>query len=93
MYDDEKGKILSCKNLSPYLVDVDPSVMILRSTNQISGLNEMLMGNQPRDDGNLILDESEYKELIKKDPNSKKFIKKFVGATELIKGEKDGAMD
>ena len=62
--------------------------MILRSTNQISGLNEMLMGNQPRDDGNLILDESEYKELIKKDPNSKKFIKKFVGATELIKGEK-----
>ena len=40
-----KRKNIKLQNLSPYLVDVDPSVMILRSTNQISGLNEMLMGN------------------------------------------------
>ena len=88
LYDIDNSKIIKCKRISPYLVDIDPSILIIRSNKQVSGLKEMLMGNQPRDGGNLILDENEYKDLITKNPNSIKFVKKFVGANELIKGVK-----
>ena len=88
LYDGEETNIRRCKFISPYLVDVDPSVLILRSNTQISGLKEMLMGNMPRDDGNLILSSEERDKLLKNYPDAIKFLKKYVGATELIKNEK-----
>ena len=44
--------------------------LIIRSNKQVSGLKEMLMGNQPRDGGNLILDENEYKNILDVNLNS-----------------------
>lgn len=88
LYDGEDSKITKCRILSPYLVEVDPNILILRSNKQISGLNEMVMGNQPRDNGNLILEEEEYNKIKNDYPEINKFIKKFVGANELIKGIK-----
>ena len=88
LYDDKKNHFSKVKSINPYLIDADPSVTILRSNSQISKLPEMVMGNQPRDGGNFILDEKKYNELILKHPSTKKFLKKYIGSNELIKNTK-----
>lgn len=45
----------------------------------------MIRGNMPTDGGNLLLSEDEKAQLIKNE-DCKKYVKKFVGAQELIKG-------
>ena len=76
------------KSISPYLIDFDPLIIVQRESSHIVGLPEMLMGNMPRDGGNFILDETDYNSLVSKSNDSKKFLKKYVGSTELIKGTK-----
>lgn len=46
----------------------------------------MIRGNMPTDGGNLLLDETEKQQLISNAKSASNFIKKFVGAQELIKG-------
>ena len=46
----------------------------------------MIRGNMPTDGGSLLLDEEEKYQLEKSSQPARKFIKKFVGAQELIKG-------
>ena len=87
IFTDSNQKIL-VKFISPYLIDIDPTIIIQRENQQIINLQEMVMGNMPRDGGNFILTENEYKELINENKNAKKFIKKYVGSTELINGDK-----
>jgi hypothetical protein len=82
------NQALISKNISPYLIDLDPSIIINRETSQIAGLPEMLMGNMPRDGSNFILEEKDYKDLLNESEKSKKFIKKYLGSNELIKGHK-----
>ena len=44
----------------------------------------MTKGSQPTDGGNLLLTEEERNELIKKNPLAEKFIKRYMGASDLI---------
>ena len=44
----------------------------------------MISGNRPADGGHLILDEEERTELIKKEPNAEKYIKRFMMGYEFI---------
>ena len=46
----------------------------------------MIRGNMPTDGGNLLLDEAEKDFLEKRATQSSKYIKKFIGAHELIQG-------
>ena len=38
---------------------------------------EMITGNRPADGGHLIIEEEDYNEFVSKDPESKKYIKRF----------------
>ncbi len=87
IYQKNNSSVLA-KNISPYLIDFDPLIIVQRENSHIVGLPEMLMGNMPRDGGNFILEETDYNSLISKINDSKKFVKKYVGSTELIKGTK-----
>jgi len=62
------------------------SVFINKETKPISNLPKMISGNKPVDGGNLILTEEEKNNLIRKTPDLTKFIRKFIGANELLKG-------
>lgn len=44
----------------------------------------MTTGNRPADGGNLIIEASDYKEFIQKEPKAIPFIKKLTGSTEFI---------
>lgn len=48
----------------------------------------MIYGNKPADGGNLIIEDIDYDEFIKKDPNSRKYIKPLLGAVEYLHNKK-----
>ncbi len=73
------------KNISPYLTQGHDLVVSKRSSSPLSNIPEMLRGDMPIDGGNLILSEDEKNRLIAEHPNSSKFLRKFVGASEFMK--------
>jgi hypothetical protein len=73
------------KNVSPYLTDT--SNLVVRARNKaLSVFPEMIIGSKISDNGNLLLDREEKNEIISKYPEAEKFIKKYIGASEFIKG-------
>ena len=47
----------------------------------------MLKGNQPSDGGNLCLSSNERQNLLSKSPQASRFIMRYVGSQEIIRGE------
>jgi hypothetical protein len=75
----------SVKNISPYLTYTS-NVYVKPRTNTLSKLPAMIKGSSPGDNGNLLLDQDEKNVIISKYPEAEKFIKKYIGASEFIKG-------
>jgi type II restriction/modification system DNA methylase subunit YeeA len=71
--------------INPYLLS-GSSPFIYRNNTPISQFPPMMKGNYPTDDGNLILSLEEKNFLLNNYPESKIFIKKFIGSQEFIKG-------
>ncbi|MCC5945704.1 MAG: class I SAM-dependent DNA methyltransferase, partial [Bernardetiaceae bacterium] len=75
----------SVKNISPYLTNTS-NVYVTPRTKPLSKLPSMIKGSSPGDNGNLLLDQEEKDKIISQSPNASKFIKKYIGASEFIKG-------
>jgi hypothetical protein len=84
-YADIKGEAheLKVKNINPYLVDTK-DIFIEKKTNSICEVPLMRNGSRANDKGKLLFTESEKSEFILKEPLSKKYFKKVVGAKEFI---------
>lgn len=77
-------KIMSkVRNISPYLCDGE-NIFVIGRNKPISQFPPMSFGNMPNDGGNLLLNEEEYNYLISKYPESKKFLRKYLGSREFI---------
>ena len=89
IYEDIKGepKAIRAKQINAYLMDAE-NVFIERMQNAICDVPKMCFGNMPADGGHLIIEENEYEEFIKAEPQAKKFIRKFLGAEEFINNKK-----
>ena len=74
---------IKAKNINPYLLDAGNYFIESHSTS-ICGAPALTKGNQATDDGNFILSEDEYQSFISKDENSRKYIKRFIGAKDFI---------
>lgn len=83
----ENGKVLQAENINPYLID-GPNILVQSRNKPICNIPKMIYGNKPADGGNLIIEDEDYADFIKKDPYSKNFIKPLIGASEYIKGKK-----
>ena len=86
-YEGEKVTVAVAKNISPYLIEGNDIVALSRST-PISPVPEIVFGNMPNDGGHLILSDEAKAELLKNEPEAKKFIRPFLGSQEFINGEK-----
>lgn len=73
------------KNINAYLLDGN-NIIITGRTKPLSKFPEMLFGNMPNDGGNLLFDANEYEDFIIKYPNTKKYIKKYIGGSDFING-------
>lgn len=74
----------TCKHINAYLVDGE-EIIVGRSSEPISELPKMIKGSIPADGGHLLIEKSEYDEIMN-DSDLRPFVKKFIGAQELIKG-------
>ena len=85
-YEDNRVTISPAKNISPYLVEGSDVVVLSRST-PLSPVPKIVFGSMPNDGGHLLLTESERKELLRSEPDAKKFIRPFIGSEEFINGK------
>ena len=81
IYTSDRPQIV--ENINGYLLDA-PSIFIERRTKPICAVPEVKRGNQPTDDGNLILTEDERTELLKSEPLAGKFIRPYMMGKDFI---------
>ncbi len=82
----EPNKI-KVKNINPYLVQ-GSDITVLKRRKPICNVPEISFGSMPNDGGNLLLTDEEKKELIKNEPETKKYIKPLISAHEFLNGKK-----
>jgi hypothetical protein len=74
---------IKAKHINAYLVD-GPNVVLENRKNPIFNVPNIVFGSMANDGGNLLLNDKEKEELLKKCPLASKWIHKFVGADEFI---------
>lgn len=77
------ANIFKVKMINAYLVD-SKNIMIKSRNTSICNAKEMIAGNKPVDYNHLKLSKSEFMEFKEREPKSLKYIKRMVGADELI---------
>lgn len=73
------------KNVTPYLTS-GRNTIIRKRSKPISSLPTPSYGSKAVDGGNLILDQSEKETLLQQHPESERFLKRFAGSNEHLKG-------
>ena len=68
-------RVQEAENINAYLIDA-PDVFIDSRSKPLCDVPRMTTGNRPADGGHLIIEADEYDDFIRKEPNSKKYIKK-----------------
>lgn len=71
------------KTINGYLIDA-PLIFFDKTNIQCSKELPMDLGSIPRDGGNLLLSNDEYKLLIEKEPLAKKYLRPFIGSQEFL---------
>ncbi len=75
------------KEINSYLV-ASSNIIVESRNSTLSDLPEMIKGSSPGDNGNLLLDELDKENLIRKYPELKKIIRMYLGASEFMNGNK-----
>jgi len=77
----------SASRINPYLIEA-PDVFMESRRKPICDVPAMSIGNRPADGGHLIFDNSEYKQLVKLEPQAKQYIRRLVGSEDYINNQK-----
>lgn len=77
------NSVCEVSNINGYLNDAS-DIYIMGDKKQISGMPTMHMGVMARDGGNLIMNEEEYNEYIKAEPQGKVFIHPYMMGKEFL---------
>ena len=85
IFDGEKRSL--AKNINRYLIDGE-NIVVESRNKPICDVPKMIYGNKPADGGNLIIEDNEYEDFVKRDPCAQQYIKPLIGAAEYIKGKK-----
>mgnify|MGYP003362183981 CR=1 FL=1 len=73
-------------SINGYLI-AGPIIAVSASNKAIFDLPKMYRGSAPTEGGNLILSEEQAEELSTKYPEASRFLRKFVGSREVVRGE------
>jgi hypothetical protein len=79
-------KSTKAKNINPYLIDA-PSVLVFSRNTPLCNVPQIGIGNKPIDGGHYLFKPEEYEEFITKEPMSKSYFRRWMGADEFIKGK------
>ena len=81
------GRDKQVENINAYLCDA-PDVIVTSRNKPLCKVSPMIYGNKPADGGNLIIEDSDYDDFIKQEPQSKPYIRPLLGAVEYLHGKK-----
>lgn len=86
-YENIKGEphASPAKNINPYLVDA-PNVMLNNREKPLCNVPEIGIGNKPIDGGNYLFTTKEKDEFITREPQAKRWFRRWIGADEFING-------
>lgn len=79
------GQAQKVQNINSYLLDSE-NVTVHASSKTINSLPEMTFGSMPNDGGNLLITSHEYELINQQFPMVLKYLRRFIGADELING-------
>jgi hypothetical protein len=83
--DDGSSSIRQVENINSYLVS-GPNIIVSALSRAADDRGYMIRGNMPTDGGYLLLSPDEKRELETSSDLARRFVRKFVGAQELIAG-------
>lgn len=86
LYDSQSGEKILINSFSPYLKDL-PIAIVQSIPRPLCDVPQMVLGNKPADDGNLILSTAERNILLRKNPSLEPLIRPYIGSEELIHGD------
>jgi hypothetical protein len=78
---------IECDNINAYLINAG-NVFVQSRTMPLCNTPKMFRGNMPNDGGNLLLNQDEFINTIKLEPNLANLIKPFISASEYLNGKK-----
>lgn len=84
---DATGEAHPAKNINPYLMN-GPSILVPSRTTPISNVQKLSKGSQPTDGGFLLLSLDEKIALEDKYPQLAPYIKRYMGASDLLHNTK-----
>lgn len=86
-YLDIRGEpqVVVASNINPYLVDA-ADVVLQNRTNPLCDVPKIGIGNKPIDGGHYLFTTEEMEDFIKKEPESKRWFRRWVGSEEFING-------
>ena len=79
----ENNRSRQAENINAYLLDA-PNVFIENRNRPLCSVPHMITGNRPADGGHLIIEQADYDDFVRKEPNSIPYIKKLIGSAEFI---------
>lgn len=85
---DSNNNTLLVEVINPYLNNNPIEIITMRQTPICEEIPKINKGSHPTDNGNYIFLENEMKAFIKKEPLSKKYFKRWIGADDMINGYK-----
>ncbi len=85
LFIDENEQIV--ENINAYLLDA-PDIFVESQSKPICNVPYMTTGNRPADGGNLIIEDDDYQEFVRKEPTAQKYIKRLIGSAEFINNKK-----
>lgn len=85
LYTGDNYKIVD--NINAYLCDA-PDILIDSRNKPLCNVSKMVYGNKPADGGYLIIEDEDYNDFIKKEPQAKKYIRPLLGAIEYLHNKK-----
>ncbi len=84
--DNDASTVKGTENINAYLV-AGPDIIVNPVSKPHNGRGLMEWGNKPTDGGNFFFTADERRELLAIAPNAERYIKRFLGAQEFIRGE------
>lgn len=79
----EEGLYNYCDNINQYLLN-GSNIWVTKRSKPIASVPEMIKGCYPTDHGYYIFTEDEYLSFIKKEPNSKKYFRRWIGSDDML---------
>lgn len=83
----EPADVQVVDHINPYLLPGEDG-FVEAQKEAICDVPKMNFGNQPRDGGHFILNEEDYQEILRQEPEIAQWIRPYMGADEFIKGKR-----